>query len=455
MAYLEASKNIVSGKGVVLNSGQLLSHWPPLYPLLLAALSQILNTSVLNSGIYLNSGLLYIYIVTYYFILRELKLKKTLSIVVSFLLLLSQSTLIFGQYLSEGLFLVCWLQTLYFFIKWLNSDNLKFLLLTGVFCGLLLLTRYAGIGLIGGYILYIITFKKSFQNKLLYISVLLIPLFIIIIPWFLYLNSFDVSKPIRSFAIHIVGFEKLKTFITTILYWFIGNVTARILLITLVITGILIFRKHKSILIQNLKGTIKKHKNELFLITCLSVTYVGFLFVSISFYDSYTPLDNRILSPIFPLILILIVLFISPLKKTKNLSIIFYLSFFLLFVNFIGTAGNQWLRHYNNGSGYTSKIWSTSETLENLKHLNNNKIAYTNGIEILELYTNIEPKLLPQKKDSLQLKEIKNKIENENLQLVYFKNINWRNYLMTKEQILEEFKGFKIINLDDGFIISK
>ena len=453
MAYLEVSNNFASGNGAVFNSGQPLIHWPPLYPLLLATLSQILNISTLNTGIYLNTGLLYIYIVTFYFILRELKLNQILSVGVSILLLLSQSTLVFGQYLSEGLFMVCWLLSLFFFINWLNSDKLKFLLFTGVFCGLLLLTRYAGIGLVGGFILYITTYRKSIQEKLLYLFVLLIPLVIILIPWFLYLNSFDLSTPIRSFANHLIGIEKLKSFITTISYWFVGSAIARVILIFLLIISIIILRKHLPLLIQNFSKTIKKRKKELFLISCLLIVYIGFLFISISFYDSYTPLDNRILSPIFPLLLITIVLFISSFKKTKNLRIIFYLSFFLLFVNFIGTAGNQWLNHYNNGSGYSSKIWSCSKTLTTLTNLPNNKTVYTNGIEILELHTNIESKLLPQKKESLKLKEIKSKVKNKNFKIVYFNNVNWRNYLITKELILEEFKGFNIINLNDGFII--
>jgi hypothetical protein len=57
--YIEISRNILNGKGIVNNNGEIVNHWPPLYPISLAIISQITNLDPFESARYLQAFLLF------------------------------------------------------------------------------------------------------------------------------------------------------------------------------------------------------------------------------------------------------------------------------------------------------------------------------------------------------------------------------------------------------------
>lgn len=62
---------------------------------------------------------------------------------------------------------------------------------------------------------------------------------------------------------------------------------------------------------------------------------------------------------------------------------------------------------------------------------------------------------MPYKNKKRQLESIKKAVLKGHGQIVYFKNVDWRNYLISEERLLREFDRMEVIRLKDGFIIRK
>lgn len=453
MAYLEVANSIETGNGITNNNGQIVNHWPPLFSLLLALISKTINTDLIHAGTILQVILFYVFIVINSLILRELKINFKLIIFSGILLIVSQVSINFINYLSEGLFLVLLLSSFYFFLKWINSDNLIYLFTSAIFCGFFFLTRYAGIAFIGGYLFFILFFQKEglmvrFRNILLFLGLVLL----VICPWLLYQISFDENVGGRNLAIHIIPFSKLLDLFITVSYWFLGSVLARFLCVFLLIIYIFKILNSKFQFQNFIIKIYKKHQKLVLLSFIFMLIYPLFLIVSISFYDSYTPLDNRILSPLFPLVLLLIIFFLQTLKEHKQILLLTSTMLFL-FLSFTSSAYPTFMNHYKNGSGYTKKKWPTSKTIQFLKKDNSNITVYTNGIEISKLHAQRDLCLLPRLSKELLIEKMKKEVCTGEAQIVYLDDVNWRNYVLSKKELLELFDFENFIVFEDGFII--
>jgi len=176
--------------------------------------------------------------------------------------------------------------------------------------------------------------------------------------------------------------------------------------------------------------------------------------VSISFYDAWTPLDNRMLSPLFPFILLLIILFLQILKEQRQ-RLVLYSTMLFLFLSFSSSIFPIYQNHYENGSGYTKKKWTQSQTVEYLKDKNSDITTYSNGIEIGELHIQKGFLLLPRLSEDLYFKKMKKEVFSGKAQIVFFKEVNWRNYVVSEQKLMEIFEDEDFLRFEDGFIIRK
>lgn len=455
MAYLEVANSIEAGEGITNSIGQIVNHWPPLFSLLLALISKITNSGVFDAGTILQIGLFYCFVLFYLLILRELKINLKLTIFSGILLIVAQVSINFINYLSEGLFLVLLLLSFYFFLKWLNAEKLKYLLFSAFFCGLIFLSRYAGIGFIGSFLFFLLFLQRGkpayrFRNFLIYFGVFIM----VISPWFLYQSTFDENTVARKFAMHLIPLSKLLDLLITLAYWFLGSTLAIVLFTGLVLLYVFKFRK-LWFRLQPLPRTIYlKYKNVVLLSLLFILIYPLFLIVSISFYDAWTPLDNRMLSPLFPFILLMIILFLQILKE-QGQKLILYGTMLFLFLSFSSSVFPIYQNHYENGSGYTKLEWTQSEIVKYLKNKNSGITTYSNGIEIGELHIQKGFRLLPLSSENLKLETLKKEVKSGEAQIVFFKEVNWRNYVVSEKKLMEIFKAQDFLRFEDGFIIRK
>ncbi|MFN4762878.1 ArnT family glycosyltransferase [Gillisia sp. Q332] len=455
MAYLEVAKNIEAGNGVTNANKEIVYHWPPLFSLLLALISKITISGVFDAGIILQVSLFYCFVLVVLMLLRELKINFKLIIFSGVLLIVSQVSINFIYYLSEGLFLVLLLLSFYLFLKWLNTEKLEYLFFSAFFCGLVFLTRYAGIAFIGCFMFFLLFLQRDkpalrIKNFLLFLSVFAI----VIAPWFFYQSTFEENSVARKFAVHIIPFSKLLDLLITFAYWFLGSTLAMVLFAGLVLLYVFHFQKLRAGLKPLLRKSFEKYKNVLLLSLLFITIYPLFLIVSISFYDAYTPLDNRILSPLFPFILLLITLFLQILKEQRQ-KLVLYSSMLFLFLSFSSSVFPFYKNHYENGSGYTKVKWTQSEVVKYLKDKNFDIITYSNGIEIGELHIQKGFRLLPRLSENSKLEILKEEVYSGEAQIIFFKEVNWRNYVVSEQNLMEIFEAEDFLRFEDGFVIRK
>ncbi|UJH92506.1 glycosyltransferase family 39 protein [Antarcticibacterium sp. 1MA-6-2] len=455
MAYLEVSQNIADGEGIVNDKGSLVSIWPPLFPILLAIASLISGMSTLEAGLYLNSILLFATTILFYKILKKLKIANLFALSITLLFLLSHPISLFNYYLSEGLFLFLLLSSFLYYIKYLNFKKTKFLLASGIFCGFMFLTRYAGIGFIGAYFIFLLLIKRSFFYNLKKLLIFIIPQALVIIPWFLYIASFDETQPIRKFSVHIMPWAKLESFFLSIAYWFIGGDIARLFFPFLLVFFLIMYKKYDIEIRELVSSVFSNYRKIILAALTLIICYVGFLFVTVNFFDQVTPLDRRILAPIFPFMLILLGIFLNYFKGQPHLKIFSFSILLFLLLNFSGSVLPLWFHHYKNGSGYTKITWKQSDAILSLNSVDDDLPVYSNAIEIITLHTSHSARIIPGKSNRENLNSIKQEIYEGKAILVFLDAVNWRNYLIPKQELLEEFDSFEISCLEDGFIIKK
>lgn len=455
MSYLEVANSIESGKGVTNANGQIVNHWPPLFSLLLALISKITISGVFDAGIILQVCLFYCFVLFYLLVLRELKINFKPIIFSGILLIVAQVSINFIYYLSEGLFLVLLLLSFYFFLKWLNADKLKYLLFSAFICGLFFLTRYAGIAFIGCLMFFLLFLQRGnptyrLKNFLIFFGVFLMVIF----PWFLYQSTFDENSVSREFSVHIIPLSKVLDLLITFTYWFLGSTLAIVLFAGLLLLYVLQFQKLWSRIQLLLRTNFEKYKNTVLISLLFILIYPVFLIVSISFYDAYTPLDNRILSPLFPFILLLITLFLQILTAQRQ-KLVLYSTMLFLFLSFSSSVFPIYKNHYENGSGYTKVKWTKSETVQYLKDKKSDITTYSNGIEIGKLHIQKGYRLLPRLTENSYLDKLKNEVNNGEAQIVFFNEVNWRNYVVSEPKLMELFEAEDFLRFEDGFIIRK
>lgn len=462
--YLEAARNFSEGNGLTDNHGQLVNLWPPGYPLLLGTISRFFGVDVLEVGIFLNSFLLLIFIFPFIFILREFNLSYSIIISSTIILLFSLPCTIFSMFWSESLFLGLLTFSLLFIIKWSKTNKPVYLLLAGIFIGLSFITRYAALGFIAGFSFFLLFFQNKILHKLKNILIFLFPFILTLFIWSLYTHSYKQPAMEREISLHLINTQKIKTGVSVIFGWFIPNIFniyIRFFILILIIFPIIFLFRLKDFR-SHFWEHCQKYKLYIFLFLTLVLSYLAFVIFSISFLDRSIPLDNRILSPIFPIFLILIMIFLNILIANHLSKIIPYIIILLLLINIPLTSFPVWNTHFHEGTGHSSVKFKYSETL-NYTLINPPRNVFSNAPDLLSFYKvpvslNYVPEkfsYMTGKANNLFLKEVfemKNAVKNNNAHIIIFSKIN-RGFLMSEGEILKEFHDFRITQFKDGFLI--
>jgi hypothetical protein len=468
--YIEVSRNIKSLAGVVNNEGKLVQHWPPFYPVVLAASSSVLCLDCLDSGKYLNAVLIAIFFFIFNLILRRNNLNIYLAFTVNLLLLISMSLQVFIMFWSEGLFLMLLLGFIFLFLRWSDLRTSYLLIVSGLMAGLMVLTKYAGIGFVAAALLYLLFFcKDSLKNKSVHIFSFIIPVLAIVLPWIFYTLIAGEGKGIRKFAFHPADSQHLNDLAGTFNQWLVPEPSAigiyiyPVLLSALIL--LILIMAFKNINIKKAFSTLSENQvNYLKFIAILAFCYIFFLFLSISFFDAQTPMNNRILSPLFPLMVLIIAPVFKWIMQTRSLKVTGIIIIIVAIISQSGYFYKSWHKHFLYGTGYTSRAWKNSGTLKKLEDFRGCSV-YTNGVDIFKLYEPegiTEIKGLPMRHNpntlienpsfNFNLTEMKMSVETGDYVLIYFEKIR-RSYLPGKGELLELFKGFTIIQYPDGFAV--
>jgi hypothetical protein len=190
--------------------------------------------------------------------------------------------------------------------------------------------------------------------------------------------------------------------------------------------------------------------------------YVGFILVSISFFDAHVPLDRRILSPVHVGLIVLVVAAVaagalSPGARRIGVFVI------ALMVAAHGLRAAQWAHGapQSRQLGYSSRDWRTSPTLAAAAALPDDLTIFTNGVDALYLRADRFARPLPKVTDPTKaardnrfrryMNGLREFLAANGGYVVYFHNIP-RAYVVSEEQLLEMIPMELVQKLPDGAI---
>ncbi len=475
--YLSAADNVLSGFGLGRLDGYgnfiPLTHFPPLYPILLAILSFILRMDLVSvSGLFsaISFGCLVfltgwlVYTVT----------KTLIPGILSAIIVLSSPILVDLQFLAmtESLFLVLLLSMFWFLNIYFDEEKTWQLVCASIFAGLAYLTRYVGLSAVvsGAFAVLVYspgTRRKRITKSLLFCVIGLVPVFL----W--YFRNWLIAGTItnRTILFHLPNKNQLMKGLDTINLWILPfrispslRFTVTIILAVSIFLGIVwwllrVRRDNRNWLQRESPGRF------ILLLLTFLIVYVSMLFVSLTFFDASTRLNDRILSPVYLIgsILGIIILWkVLPIEEKlwlKTIIIVLCISF--VGMNFIRSASI--LREMKiNGRGFTGRKWQASETIAAIGNLSQEVVIHTN--ESLPVYfitgratNNIPEKIDPVKNQTpsdyeRNLRTLLQSIDNCDGVLVIFRD----SYRTTLYPPLEEFtSGMEIqAELQDGWLFS-
>jgi hypothetical protein len=460
VTYLQVAHNILAGKGVTLN-GHPLTHYPPVYPLLLAFVG-LGGSELLEATRWFHAVLFSINLMTVGLIVYNLTQRSLLASLCAILLMLSSSSMVVVHAMawSESPFLLFALAGYAFLILYINRPGRLRLVITALFLGAATTTRYVGITLIlPAAIALLVLQKKPVARRLIdsiFLSVLSsLPILI----WLSRNVLLTASATNRTLIYHPIPPEYFEEAIQTVLQWlcpFPGPPRAKVIVL-LFIAGILTIwyaYRFKSVIKGRDTLTISlKFQILTLLFLC---AYVIFLLFSISFIDIATHLDYRILSPIYTFGVAFVILLIWDINKFMNNRLISSIILLYVFTLSCYNATNTHAiasKMHRDGLWYTSWKWRASEVIEFLRFIPEGIPLYSNGPDVISILLGRESKMIPAKMHSssrlpnqhfaADMARMSTDLQRDKGLVVYFDNITWRWYLPDKD----ELQAFAVLSL--------
>ena len=471
VSYIGSARNYLKGEGLVTRTSdgvRPLTHWPPLYPILLIALGS-LHVNPLDGARGLNTLLFGANILATSFLVGQCCRKSFWAPLVAAVLFFSFQPMlgIHSMAWTEPLFCFLGMCGFYFLAKYLCELRVRYLISSSVLIGLAFLARYLGIAMIVSGVLGILFLKRGrcIQRRMvdgaIFGGISLAPMMMWIGRNFLTVGS----ATDRQMQMHVIGLSKIAGAVQTVFSWVLplgrSPIGALLSAIAISVLGFLLLYNESQLELVSIRKAISDYPL-LGLLIMFILIYALALLMSIPLIDAHTPLDNRILSPVWiSLLVLLLSLGTSHLDSTHLQKGGLFLACSIFALSQFVNSGNWLIPTYIEGQGYTSKAWKTSETLGNLQRLPMDTLIFTNGTDVVRFYTDrpfasVPFKYSPGTKEinenyAEQLLLMGEKIAEENAVLVYFDAIR-RSYLPELEELLSELSLVPLVIADDGAI---
>jgi len=389
--YLSAAENFARGDGLGrwTGSGEFrpLTHFPPLYPMMIGML-RLAGMDILAAARLGNAVLFGALIVLAWVAVRLMSGSATLALLASIIVATSDVLIYrYSMALSEPLFLVLALGGSIALAQFLRRGSLPSLAVSSILFALASLTRYMGLTfLLAGWILILIQPRAARRQKLgaslAYLSVALLPLV-----WWWLRNLALTGNPVdRALAFHFPTSSNLKMLAISVFSWlFPEEYLAGLSRLPLLLLDGFIVLLTGGLILWMFSGKLRKDGLSALLTGLELVLLVGAasystaLLISLSFVDRLTPLDNRILAPLYLNLGLLVMVGLSRLwSRIRRAGRILVAAACgtLIFAHAVkAQAVFGGLR--SDGQGYASLAWQNSPTM-----------TYVTALPPVPIYTN-------------------------------------------------------------------
>ena len=476
--YIGVARNLLDGHGLTQTSANgtmvPMTNYPPLYPMLLATIG-VFGIDVLDGARYLNAFLFGANIILVGFVITISSCESVwTSIFGSFLVLTSGVMInIHSMAWTEPLFIFFGLLGLFLLALYIENPKPLLLITCSGAISLAFLARYPGAALVATGIAAIFFMNRKtcygrIGDSAIFVAISSIPMALWIIR-----NSYIAGNATsREIVFHPITFAHITSALSTFSRWLlpsaVPDIIRTILFIALVV-GLFVL---VILLLQNKRRLNKSDSTKQYLtkLPCILVTFIFFygalLVMSISFFDAYTPLGDRILSPVYVSGVILILSIAHKLlRSTEGIRVIQVASIVLCIVfagSYLLRGTTRIIRAHSDGQGYAGKAWKQSEIIQKVRVFPSAIRVYTNGTDAISFLSGkrayrIPEKLRPttrviNKNYFSQLISMGEQLKNHGAILVYFNTVTWRWHLPSEDELKEKLPLHILFQGADGTI---
>ncbi|MFV2044260.1 MAG: hypothetical protein ACC700_13645 [Anaerolineales bacterium] len=354
--------------------------------------------------------------------------------------------------MSEALYLFLALLGLIMLAYFHKKGSSALLILSAIVVGLAFLTRYVGIALVvTGALGLLLGSQRGWlprlRNLFLFLIISLLPMAI----W-MTRNVLVLGAPTdRTFAFRPIGLGFLRAGLNTILLWLAPGriVNGREVLILAVISTALVvaaaiwLARNRWRWLRNLTWPTPGLP---LLLAIYCATYLGAVLLARGLFDSLVPVDNRLLSPVHQAAIILLAVGLASLWKLKVWAFkLLSLGIAIAILVFYGIRAAGLMGYlYEQGLGYTSRGWHSSEGLQYVRSHPNVPI-YTNAATAIYFWTGRVTYPIG------NMSDLRKDAKENCAVVVAFNSIPLRLYNVTAEQLSE---GTTVAEVNDALIYS-
>jgi len=478
LVYIETAKSVLAGHGFfaggldVVNTrrGTPMTHFPPAYPLLLAVAGLCADGDVLQGGRLLHALLFGVNSVLIGMAVHRCTQGGWVTAGCAILPFLASSPNLFAHAMawSEAPFLTFALAGFILLALHIQRAHVGLLLAASVALGLATATRYVGMTLLPPLAVGLLLvgnrpLRRRLMDILLATTVACLPLGV----WLIRNVMLAHTSTNRTVAFHPIGADHVKGVMLTMhdfmLAVSIPNWMKALHLLGAIGLLLLAFAiLHRT---NNLRLNAGAVRIILPLLCILfALTYIAVLLITVSFFDALTPLDARLLLPVFVCLIVVAVSLAWSVSQALKKPLVWWS--FLVFVVLCSSinAGHTVALASNvhmNGMGYTSRNWQDSPTIAWVKSVRAAVTLYSNGADVMHFQIARDVMMIPNYLDPMtgrpnpayheQWQRLCNECAAGKALIVYLDHIR-REYLPTPEHLTSTCNLSVVHRADDGTV---
>lgn len=474
--YIGGARSLIGGHGFALPAAQdhrftPVTHYPPLYSILLAA-AAVFGADVLDAARWVHSVLFAASIALAAGLAVAAGASRALGACAATLAATAfPMVLVHSMAWSEPLGIALELATLTMLLAYLRAAWRPLLVGAAVTAGLGALCRYAALAFIAsGLVVVLWNRGRPAQSRLadgaLFFCIAATP-----VCFWLVRNLLLTGSPVnRTVAFHPAGFAEVVSSAVTVLGWFwplplFGEIARLVmaLVITAALAAVLLYGRRNSAAVAELARDPSPAR---FVLVTAILSYLVLLFGAISFLDRQTPLDSRVLAPLYPLLITLAVSAPSQTGELLQWSRMKRTATGVLVCGFLVALqlplSWSWLAMSRaDGIGYASRTWRESPLIIRVRSLPPTPI-FSNAPDVLYALLGKPAAMIPRKiypdtrrangDYQLELEQMRATLQKSHGFMVYFHVVQWRWYLPTAEELEKRLSLILVVGEKDGSI---
>jgi 4-amino-4-deoxy-L-arabinose transferase-like glycosyltransferase len=335
----------------------------------------------------------------------------------------------------------------------------------GVTLGLAYLTRYAALPFIGALLLTTLcAVRGSWRRRITCAAIIAATCALAIVPWMIRNHRLGISSMGRTAGWHPVKLANLQLGLQTIGEWFVPVSLPRTVVayavygLAIALAAVIYIQFRKT---RHIAESFRPSFPLTLVVAVLALIYGVFLISSITFFDAAIPLDWRLLTPLFVLLIVSVCTWIGT---TPNQSLRRAAAPLVLTIVFISAwaavvEANSMRRE---GIGYTADMWRDSPTIAALKQFPPDVQVYSNGWDVIYFYTGRHTQLLPNKPEeadaasgdtfNARMQQLEDELKARHAVIAYLHHGRRGPLFLNEAELMQQLSIRRLGRYDDGAI---